>query len=167
MNKYDIFMQDFDKAKCIIFTEYQGLNSTEISELRKNMRSLNVKYRVLKNTIASLVLKQKSMEDLISNLKGPTAVVLIQSPDDLLSVSKNLVQFAKEHKYFKIRSGYIPNKMLTLREITEISALPSRDILIGKVIGLLKTPLLNIVGVLSAPQRELVCVISKIKPSKG
>jgi len=162
-NKYELYSNDFQNLKCVVFTEYQGLNSEEISELRKNMRSLKVRYRVVKNTLASIIFKQNQLDGLVDNLKGPTAVAIIGSPDDLIPVSKNLVQFAKEHKNFKIKSGFISNKKLSIKDLVEISSLPGKDALVAKMIGTLKMPLFNIVNTLSAPSRKLVCTVAQIK----
>ena len=152
------------KVNGVILTEYHGLTVGEMEELRKDLKKINSKYMVIKNTICSIGLKQVQMGELAKNLSGPTAVLFIDG--DVSLASKKIVDFSKEHNKLKIKSGYILGKVVTPEEIKKIAYLPSKEVLLGKFTGVLKMSLVNLVNVLQAPVRKFVCTLDAISKKK-
>jgi len=83
-----------------------------------------------------------------------------------VSVSKVLVDFSKEHTKLKIKAGLLGKKILTPVEIKSLAGLPSREVLIAKLLGTMNAPITNFVGVLAAVPRSLVYVLEAVRKQK-
>lgn len=162
---YEQLTKEVSSSPHLVFTEYQGLSVLEIEDLRKSLRSMNSKYQVPKNKILSLVFKNNNLEQLTQGLNGPIGLVLIKE-EDPVQILKKLIQFAKDHAKFKLKSGYMFGKLLSLLEITKVANLPSKDVLIGKSVLTIKMPLIKLMNVLKANQTNMVCVLEQIKNQK-
>lgn len=156
-----------DKIKnnnCVLLTEYQGLTVAEISELRSKLRPAKCEYKVVKNTLTKKALKSLKLESFAEFFDGPTAIAIDQG--DPVQAAKILVDFSKEHQKLKLKAGLLGDKLLTEKEIKSLASLPPREVLIGKVVWLIKSPLQNFVNVLQANPRGLVTVLDAIKKQK-
>ncbi|MBU2567832.1 MAG: 50S ribosomal protein L10 [Elusimicrobia bacterium] len=163
------FLGDFTtviKSKGLVFTEYHGLTVREFNELRNTLTAFNASYQVVKNTIASIALKSLNIEGLQENLKGPTAIAIIDS-DDPLGAVKKLIQFSKTHEKLKIKEGYLFGKRLKTSEIKGLADIPSKEVLLTKTVMSLNALLVNLVRVLSAPLGEIVFVLDRIQKKTG
>jgi len=148
----------------MLLTEYHGLTMAEISELRAKLRALNCKYKVVKNTVTKKVLKEIGFEDFSKYFEGPTAVAIQKG--DPAGPAKVLVEFAKDHAKLKLKAGILGNKILTAAEVKSLANLPSKNVLIAKFVGGLKSPLYGIVNVLQGPIRNIVYVLEAVKKQK-
>ena len=156
--------EKFKNMGGFILTNYQGLKVSELSELRKDLKKINSQYIILKNTFASIILKELKMEGLLKDLKGPTAVLIING--DPVSAAKKVTSFSKEHEHLKIKAGHMFGKTVSVAEINSIAVLPSREVLLGKLTGVLKANLFGLVNVLQAPIRKLVYTIDAASKKK-
>jgi large subunit ribosomal protein L10 len=156
--------EKFKKMGGMIVTSYQGLNVGELCELRKDLKKINSQYIVVKNTFATIALKELKMEGLAKELTGPTAVLVING--DPVSAAKKIISFSKEHEHLKIKSGFIFDKIVSAEEIGKIAVLPSREVLLGKFTGVLKMTLVGFVNVLQAPIRKLVYTLDAASRKK-
>jgi len=100
-----------------------------------------------------------------SHLKGPVAWA--DSSNDPVAVAKAMTEFAKDNEKLKIKIGYMDGKVLSLQTIKQLAALPSREVLLGKMLGSLMAPATNLANVLAAIPRQLVTVLSAIKDKKA
>jgi len=148
----------------VILTDYQGLTVAEISELRAKLRPLKCEYTVLKNTLSKIALKNAGLEEFSKHFKGPTALAIEKG--DPVAVSKILIDFAKEHNKLKIKAGLLGNKTLTIEEIKSLASLPSREVLIAKLLGTMNAPITSFVGVLAAVPRSFVYVLEAVRKQK-
>ena len=153
-----------EKNNGVILTDYQGLTVAEISELRSKLRAINCDYKVVKNTLTKLAMQARGIEGFTEHLEGPTAIA-IQNGDPVAS-AKIIIDFSKEHAKLKLKAGMLGKKLLSINEIKSLAALPSREVLIAKVLGTIKAPLYNLVGVLQGPIRNLVYVLDAVKKQK-
>lgn len=151
--------EKFKSMKGMILTEYHGLTVEEISELRSKLRPLNSEYAVVKNTLSEIALKEAGIEA-GENFAGPTALVI--ENDDIVSPAKAVMDFAKTHAKLKVKAGFMEGKFVSAAVVEQLSSLPSKDVLIAKMLGSMNAPITGFVNVLAANIRGLVTVLDAI-----
>ena len=122
-------------AKCVLLTEYRGINVTDVTELRPKLRSSNAEYKVMKNNIMKRALDECGITELDDVLVGPTAIIL--DNEDYLAPSKAIYEYAKENDFYKIKGGIIDGKVVPPEEIITLAKLPSKEVLVAKLAGAL------------------------------
>ncbi len=158
IRKVEELSEKFSQNSVMVATDYRGLSVSEISQLRHQLREVNAEYRVVKNTLAYLAAKKAGKPALTSIIKGPTALAL--SREDALKVIKPLVNFQRTSKTtLSIRGGLLDGKVLSADDIVAISTMPSKEVLVAKLMGTLQTPLYSLVNTLSANTQKLVIVL--------
>ena len=123
------------EAKLILLTDYRGINVTDDTTLRKDLRNANATCSVIKNNITRRALKECGIEGLDDKLVGPTAVIM--SNEDYLEPSKTIYKFSKDNEFYKIKGGIIEGKVMTTEEIITLAKLPSRETLLSMLAGAL------------------------------
>jgi large subunit ribosomal protein L10 len=156
--------EKFKKMKGMILTEYHGLAVEEISELRSKLRSFDSEYAVVKNTLSEIALKEAGIEA-GNNFSGPTALVIENG--DIVSPAKAVMDFAKTHAKLKVRAGYLEGKFVNAAIVEQLSSLPSKEVLIAKMLGSLNAPITGFVNVLAANIRGLVTVLGAISKKQA
>ncbi|MDR1941263.1 MAG: 50S ribosomal protein L10 [Endomicrobium sp.] len=151
--------EKFKSMKGLILTQYHGLNVEEISELRSKLRPLNSEYVVVKNTLSEIALKEAGIEA-GDNFNGPTALVIENG--DIVSPAKIVFEFSKTHAKLQVKAGYIEGKFVGASVVEQLSALPSKEVLIAKMLGSMNSPITGFVNVLAANIRGLVTVLDAI-----
>ncbi|MBI5328492.1 MAG: 50S ribosomal protein L10 [Deltaproteobacteria bacterium] len=154
----------FEKAKAAFVADYRGLTVEKLTTLRKSLRDSKVDFKVVKNTLAKIAIKDVGAEPLKDYFQGTTAVAL--SYVDPVAAAKILIQFAKDEPNFKLKIGLLDGKIVSLDEIKAISELPSREILLAKFVGMLNAVPTSLVGVLSGITRKFVYTLSAIQAKK-
>lgn len=140
-----------------IIADYRGLSVTDLQSLRAQLRPHNAELKVAKNTLAKIAARANNLEILEPDLAGPTALVLAY--EDVAQPAKIVNDFVRTSRILQVRSGLLEGQMIAASRIDEIANLPSREVLLGKVVGGMTSPLYGIVGVLSAPTRSLLYVL--------
>ena len=149
---------DLSKSKVMIAADYRGLSAAEMTNLRKQLREAGVVFHVVKNTLTKLAATKEGKAGLETLLKGPTAIAF--GLKDEAATAKALVNYIRSTRStLQIKGGFLSQKVLTPAEVQSLALLPSKEVLIGMVIGQIKAPLYGIVGVLAAPMRGLVGVL--------
>ena len=159
-----VLAEKFKSMKGMIMTEYHGLSVLQISELRNQLRKSDCEYLVVKNTLSKIALKEVGMEIANEFFEGPTAIVI--EKDDPVSPAKIISEFAKKYDKLIIKGGLLDGKIIAKKEINALAALPTKEVLIGKMLGSMNAPMSNFVGVISAVARNFVCVLNAIKEQK-
>ena len=126
---------EMKEAKIILLTDYRGINVTDVTNLRTDLRNVNAKYTVIKNNITRRALAECGIEGLEDKLVGPTAVIM--SNEDYLEPAKAIYNFSKNNDYYKIKGGVIEGKVMTAEEIITLAKLPSRETLLSMLAGAL------------------------------
>lgn len=152
------------KSKVLIVVDYKGLDVATMNELRKRLREAAVECKVVKNTLLIRASDQTDAEMIKDAFKGPSAITL--SYDDPVAPANILVEFAKEHKKIEIKKGVMGGKVLELSDIKALADLPSREVLIGKVLFVMNGVPTSIVLVLSDITRKMLNVLQAIKKQK-
>jgi large subunit ribosomal protein L10 len=160
--------QKFAKAKVAMFADYKGLTATQADDLRRQLRSTNTEVKVLKNNIARLVTKEGKLgntaKTLMDAVVGPTLVAFAYG--DPAAAAKVIAKFAKDNEALKLKDGLMGEQKLGASQVEELAQLPSKEVLLAKLLGTLNAPITNFVGVLAAVPRGLVTVLSAIEKKK-
>lgn len=122
-------------AKLVLLTDYRGINVTDVTNLRADLRKVNSEYKVIKNNITRRALEKCGIEGLNDALEGPTAVVI--GKEDYLEPAKAIYEFTKNNDFYKIKGGIIEGKVMSVDEIITLAKLPSRETLLGMLAGAL------------------------------
>ena len=127
--------EEMKSAKLILLVDYRGINVTDVTNLRTELRNINSKYAVIKNNITRRALAECGIEGLDEQLEGPTAVIM--NNEDYLESAKVIYNFSKNNDYYKIKGGVIDGKVMTAEEIITLAKLPSRETLLSMLAGAL------------------------------
>ncbi|AJA49741.1 50S ribosomal protein L10 [Clostridium pasteurianum DSM 525 = ATCC 6013] len=136
------------KAEAIIMVNYQGLTVEEDTELRKNLRDAGVEYKVYKNTLVTRAANELGFEKMAQFLEGPVAVAI--GYEDPTAPARILNDFAKSHKALELKAGLVQGEIFDESKIKELASVPSKEVLIAKLLGSFKAPISNFAYLLSA-----------------
>jgi large subunit ribosomal protein L10 len=153
------FKSSLDGVRTVLVTEYRGLTVQQLSDLRKQLRSVSAQYKVVKNRLAKLAMTDSGLAKLGPHLKGPTGMVI--SKEDPVSVAKALHTFARTNQALAIKAGFVEGEVLPAAELKALSELPSKEAIRAQLVGLIQGPLAQLVGLLQAAPRELAYVLSE------
>lgn len=156
--------ENLSKAKSIFLTDFTGLTVEEVTRLRKEFRRANIKYLVVKNTLARLSAKELGYDKIIPFLQGPTGIAI--SYDDPVAPVRIIADFRKEKERPAIKAALLEGQLLNREEAEEIRNIPSRRVLLAQVVGMVAAPLANFVGGLQSMLTKLVLVVNAIKDKK-
>lgn len=154
------------KSPLVLLTDYKGMSVEEITRLRTELYKVNSKYRVVKNTLLKIALKNVKMdfEEMNSALEGTTA--LLYSEGDSVLALKALYKFINEHKKPVVKCGTMDNKFITAEQAKEFSKLPPREVLLAQLVGQMQAPIYGLHAVLSGILRKPLYVLNAIKDTK-
>lgn len=146
-------------AKTVVLTEYRGLTVQQLGDLRKQLRGVSAQYKVVKNRLARLAVSSTDLAALSPHLTGPTALVV--SREDAVAVAKALTTFTRANQALTIKAGYVDGQAVDAAGLKALADLPSRDALRAQLVAALQGPLAGLVGLLTAPQRELAYILAQ------
>lgn len=156
--------ENIDKQNAVIFVDYKGLNVGQITDLRKQLRSVGSKMIVAKKTLLSKVLKEKKIDANVENMDGQIAAIF--AFEDPVLPMKTAHTFAKSNVHLKILGGYFENEIQNAESIVTIANLPSREELLAKLLVTMAAPMTGFVTVLQGNIKGLVVALSAIKDKK-
>ena len=161
----DLLVDRFERAEMAILTDYRGLSVTQLQDLRSKLRPADSEIRVAKNTLVRIAAERAGVEGLEEFLEGPTAVVFAFS--DVAGPAKVISDFAKSSRILEVKSGYMNGAVLSSNDVEAIATLPPREELLGKLVGMLASPMSRVVGVLSGPSRSVAYLVNARIESLG
>ena len=135
-----------------MIAQYQGLNVTELDKLRKELREKGILFKVTKNRITKIAIKDSPVKELEKYFTGPTAAAMSSDP---ITTAKILTKFAKTHNKLKIVAGFMDGKVLDEKEVAIIATLPSLEEARAKIVGILASPAQKLVSILLAPGSKI------------
>jgi len=139
-------------AKSIVIVDYRGLTVAEVTELRNQCRAAGVEYAVLKNTMVNLAAKELGINGLDDYLKGPTAVAFGMT--DAVAPAKVLTDFIKKAKKTEVKCGVLDGQVLNAAGVEALAAIPSREVLLAKVMGSMMSAVSKFVYVVEALRKK-------------
>jgi len=148
----------FLKCNVGILTDYRGLKNSEITALRRKLQESSAGYKVVKNTLARFAAEQIDRSEITGSFEGPVAIVF--GYDDLSQPAKVLADYIRTSKLeIPVKGGFIGDRVLTAEEVSSLASLPSKEVLVAKVLGTMQSPFYALVGTLSNPLRGMVGVL--------
>jgi len=153
------------ESKGVVLTDYQGMNVSQISSLRNELKEKKVGFKIVKNTLIEKAGEELNVEDLTKDLIGCTAMAFCR--DDGIAPARLLKEYFKKNKIdLKIKSGLIEGRVFDSEKIIEIASLPTKDVLIAQMINGVKSPLYSLVFILQGPLRGLIYTLEAVKKQK-
>ena len=134
-------------AQSVVLVDYRGLTVEQDTELRKSLREAGVTYKVYKNTMMNFAFKGTDFEGLSEYLNGPSAVAI--STEDATAPARVLSEFAKKADKLEIKAGVVEGIVYDAKGMATIAAIPSREVLISKLLGSLQSPITNFARVMN------------------
>jgi large subunit ribosomal protein L10 len=147
-----------------VVAEYRGLKVLEITALRKKLRAIDAEIRVVKNTLILRAAEGTPFEGLAEHFRGPTAVAFAHG--DPVAMAKVMKEFAAASPKVKLRGGFVEGKVLSAKDVEILASVPSREILLSRLVGGMASPITRLAQALSGPPRKLVYVLESIRKQK-
>jgi large subunit ribosomal protein L10 len=147
----------FNGVQTAVLTEYRGLTVRQLSDLRKQLKGAAAEYKVVKNRLARIAIKNSPLDGLGKHLTGPTGVAYTRK--DPVPVAKALQAFLRNNPALTIKVGIVEGKVLEPAALKSLADLPSKDALRAQIVGAVQGPMGKIVTLLTAVQGELVRVL--------
>ncbi len=147
----------------LIVTDYRGLTVEQVNRLRSEIRKAECTYRVVKNTMVKLAIKDTGMESLTPLFKGPTSIAYSES--DPVGPAKVIDKFAKDLKHLDIKGGYLDGKALDEAGVKRLAEMKSKDELRSEFLMLLQAPAQNFVRLLIAAPQNFAYLLNARKDS--
>ena len=151
-------------AKGVVLTDYRGIKVAQDTKLRRKMREAGVEYSVIKNNMASIAAKEAGIEGLDGYLKGPLAMV--SSDKDPVVAAKLISEFIKENRIMEIKGGLVEGKVIDAEGVKSLANLPSREVLLARLLGSMQSPITGFVTVLQGNIRNLVYALDAVRQQK-
>ena len=133
-------------AKSAVVVDYRGLTVEQDTALRKQLREAGVSYKVYKNTMIRFAAKGTEFEALEPHLEGPTALAV--SKEDATAPARVLAEFAKKADKLELKGGVVEGTYYDAAGIGVIASIPSREVLLGRLLGSMQSPIANFARVI-------------------
>lgn len=146
---------DFNLA---VLTGYSGMDVAKMTALRIALRKTKAELQVVKNSLLSIASRETEFSALEEHFRGPLAVAIARG--DVVETTKALVDFAKKNANLEIKAAVMGGKALSKEQLATLAELPSREVLIGKLLSLMVGVQTSLVNVLSGVPRNLVQVLN-------
>jgi len=143
----------------LLVADYRGLTMPEIDELRSKLLETGARFSVVKNTLTRLAAEEAGVKQLLDLIDGPTAIAFIDAEGDPAAAAKILNDTARAHDVLVIRGGLLEGDTVSDVEIKRLATLPPADVVRAQFAGAVAAPLTTIVGLFTAPLRDLVNVL--------
>jgi len=154
----DSLSEEFKSTDTIFVADYRGLSVSGITALRDRLRPTDASFRVVKNTLARIAAEQAGYEDVADLFVGPSAVAFVRG--DAAAVAKALDQVSKEtNGVLELRGGLMDGRKVDEAQVKDIAKLPPREVILALLVSAVNAPMVQTVGVLSAPMRDIVMIL--------
>ena len=138
---------DVNGAAGVVLVDYRGLTVAEDTELRKQLREAGIIYKVCKNTMMKRAFEGTEFEGLNEYLEGPSAIAI--SKDDATAPARIICKFAKDAKALEVKAGVAEGTVYDQKGVDELAKVPSRDVLLGRLLGSMQSHIANLARVLN------------------
>ena len=163
----DRLQEVFSKCSIGIFTDYRGLSVPEITVLRRKLKESGIEYKVVKNTLARFAAERAGKDELAGFFVGPVAVAL--GYGDITEPARVLADYIGTSKAsLSVKGGFLGDSVLSVEDVMTLSTLPSRELLLAKVVGGMQIPIMALLGCLTTPMRGFMGILqARIQQLEG
>jgi large subunit ribosomal protein L10 len=159
-----VLEERFKKSKSLVFASFQGLNSAQIVEMRREFRKNKIEYYVVKNTLASIAAERAGIKHAEAFFKGQTGVCIAY--DDPAVAFRLAHQVSRRFEKYRIKGGVFEGEVVPLSEVESLANLPTRPELLARLAGALQSPIQQLASVLNAIIQELPGVLDEVRKKK-
>ncbi len=152
-------------AEAVFLTEYRGLTVKAVQTLRRSLRDSGAEYKVVKMTLAQLAASDAGVEGLNEYLTGPTAIAFAMR--DPVATAKALKDFSKTNEVFVLKAGLLAGNFLTPEEVSKLADIEPRDVLLSKIAGAAKAPLVKAAGFFGSFNRNAATMFNQLLDKKS
>lgn len=152
-------------ASAAVVTEYRGMTVAEISNLRRSLRQSGADFKVFKNTLVKRAIAGTPVEPMSEFLEGPTAIAFVS--EDISAVAKKLRDFSKETPSLVVKGGVLDGRALTVKDLLALADLPSREVLLSQLAGLIAQPMRQMASLMKAVPQNLAYGLSALIDNQG
>jgi large subunit ribosomal protein L10 len=154
------------KVNAAIVAEYRGLTVQELTELRVKLREAKAEFKIVKNRIAKVAIKEDApgLAPVSDAMRGPVGMVLVYG--DPAPVAKALIEFGKDRENFKVTQGVFEGAALSPAMLKEIADLPSREVMLGQIAGMIQSPAQRVLNLAVAIPRQVIQMIVALSEKK-
>lgn len=153
-----------EAAQAVFMVDYTGLTHIQLEEFRHDLATVKAEAAVLKNTLVNIAFQEKKI-DASDQLKGPHAVIFAN--EDPIGTAKVILAFNKKYQLPIVKFGIFENNIIDEGKITQLSTIPPKEILIAKLLGLLNSPITNLVYDLNFNVQKLAQLLKAIEEKKA
>ena len=153
----DQLTDSLKRAQLAVLTDYRGLKVSDLQTLRATLRPFGAEFRIAKNTLTRVAAERAGIEGLTPLLDGPLALMLAY--DDIVGASKAISDFARTSKILTVKGGILNKRIIQPADVEALASMPSREVLLGQLLGLMVSPMARTVGVLSGPLRSIAYIL--------
>jgi large subunit ribosomal protein L10 len=161
----DLLTDRFQRSEMTILADYRGLSVAQLQDLRATLRPVDSEFRIAKNTLVRIAAERAGVEGLEPFLDGPTAVMFAFG--DAVAPAKALSDFVRTSRILQIKAGLMNGQVVSASDVEAIATLPPREELLGRLVGMLASPMARAVGVLSGPSRSVAYLVNARIESLG
>jgi large subunit ribosomal protein L10 len=158
-------VEKLNRSPFVLVADYQRMKVDQFGELRNRLAPAGAEMRVVKNSFLKRAIADSALPDLGKNLSGQTAIVT--GDKDVAAVAKILKTFAAEFKIATLKIGLVDKSVLSTQEIDSLAELPSRDVLLAQLLGLLLSPMTKLVRLLNEPGASLARLLNAKAEKEG
>jgi large subunit ribosomal protein L10 len=151
------------QAQAVVLAEYHSLEVVEITRLRAKARGAGVYLKVLRNTLVRRAVARTPFEGLAQHMSGPLMYGISSDP---IAVAKVLYEFAKGNEKLVIRAGAMPNQVMTSAEVASLASMPSRQELLGRLMGTMQAPVAKLARTLNEVPGKFVRTLAAVRDAR-
>ena len=147
-----VYKEKFEKSKLVILSDYRGVNVSDDTKIRAELRKTNSEHKVAKNSTLRFAAKEANLEGLVELLEGPTAITF--SYEDYVEPAKVIYNYAKDNDFYKIKGGVMDGKVISVEEVERLAKLPSREMLLTQLATVLLANIRNFAVVIDQVRQQ-------------
>jgi large subunit ribosomal protein L10 len=162
--KLSTLKSQIESSKSFVLIDFTGVNVELINMLRRDAKKSNIKYNVVKNTLLRKAVENTQFDCIKQFLTGPTAIAI--SDEDPVKPAKLILDFFKKNRVLAIKGGALSHNVLSVKDVTKLAELPSKDELISKALYVISSPIIRFVTVLGNPIRNFITDLKLLEKQK-
>ena len=156
-------------SEAALLTEYRGLTVGEMAEVRNALREVDADYKVYKNTLARLAVREVGLEKLVDRLEGPTAIAFCRG--DAVAAAKAIDDAARKYPVLSVKGGVLSGRVMGAEQARDLARIEPREVQLGKIAMMVNAPVQQTANALAALLRDLgsmlVQVMSRVEAGNG